>query len=128
MNLLLDTHVLLWAAGRPDLLSPRARSLIEDPDNQLLFSTLSIWEVSIKHSLGRTDFRVDAGVLRLKLIEAAYSEVTITSAHAIAVGSLPFIHKDPFDRLLVAQAIVEGLTLLTADGIVAKYPCAVQQV
>lgn len=121
MKLLLDTHLLLWAAGQPELLSADARALMEDPQNSLQFSAASLWEVAIKHGLGRSDFKVDPRLLRRGLIDNGYEELPVTSAHAVVVDSLPPIHKDPFDRILVAQAIVEGIVLLTADAVVAQY-------
>jgi PIN domain nuclease of toxin-antitoxin system len=128
MKLLLDTHLLLWAAGDPGRLSDTAIALISEPENELFFSAASLWEIAIKHSLGRSDFKVDARVLRRGLLDNGYSELPIGSEHAVAIGSLPDIHKDPFDRILVAQATVEGITLLTADGLVAQYPGPVQMV
>lgn len=122
MHLLLDTQVLLWVAGMPDKLSKLARALIEDPGNRLLFSAASLWEITIKRGLGRSDFRVEPEVLRRGLVENGYDELPITSTHAMAVGYLPAIHKDPFDRILVAQAELEGVLLLTRDERVAKYP------
>ena len=128
MKLLLDTHLLLWAAGEPGRLSAAARALIDDPDNELLFSAASLWEVAIKHGLGREDFQVDARLLRRGLLDNGYQELPIASEHAVAIDGLPTIHKDPFDRLLVAQAMVEGITLLTVDPLVAQYPGPVRQV
>jgi PIN domain nuclease of toxin-antitoxin system len=128
MKLLLDTHILLWAANEPERLSAQAIALLEDPDNELLFSAASLWEVSIKNSLGRNDFKVDARLLRRGLLDNGYVELPITSAHAVYVESLPAIHKDPFDRILIAQATAEGITLVTADGMVAKYPGPIRQV
>jgi len=122
MHLLLDTHVLLWAAGMPDRLSKEAVSLIEHPANALTFSAASLWEITIKRGLGRQDFQVQPEILRRGLIENGYRELAITGPHALAVGHLPPLHKDPFDRLLVAQAEYEGLLLLTADQTVAQYP------
>lgn len=122
MKLLLDTHVLLWAAGSPEQLSPDARAMLENADNALLFSAASLWEIAIKRGLGRADFQVDARVLRRGLLDNGYQELPITSEHAVFIDSLPPIHKDPFDRILVAQATVEGITLLTADEMVAQYP------
>lgn len=122
MKLLLDTHVLLWAAGSPDQLSPDARTLLDDPNNELVFSAASLWEITIKRSLGRPDFHVDARVLRRGLLDNGYLELPITSEHAVFIDSLPPIHKDPFDRILIAQATVEGITLLTSDTLVARYP------
>jgi len=122
VKLLLDTHLLLWAAGEPKRLPKHIRTLLEDKDNELLFSAASLWEVGIKSGLGRKDFRVDAGLLRRGLLDNGYSELPIFSSHVIAINRLPPIHKDPFDRVLVAQATVEGITLLTNDPVVARYP------
>lgn len=122
MKLLLDTHVLLWAAGTPDRLSETARLMIEDPTNELHFSAASLWEITIKRGLGRSDFSVDGRVLRRALLDNGYQELVITSEHAVFIDSLPAMHKDPFDRILVAQATVEGITLLTADALVGQYP------
>ena len=128
MKLLLDTHVLLWAAGAPEQLSPVARELLEDTRNELFFSAASLWEIAIKRSLGRSDFQVDARVLRRGLLDNGYSELPITSEHAVFIDNLPAIHKDPFDRILVAQASVEGIVLVTVDALVAQYPGPVQQI
>jgi PIN domain nuclease of toxin-antitoxin system len=128
MKLLLDTHLLLWAAGHPDRLSAEARSLIDNPQNEVLFSAVSLWEVAIKRGLGRDDFKADARVLRRGLLDNGYSELPIVSDHVVAIESLPTIHKDPFDRVLVAQATVEGITLLTIDPLVAKYPGPIRTV
>ena len=122
MKLLLDTHVLLWAAGSPGQLPPAARPMLEDPNNELLFSAASLWEIAIKRGLGRADFQVDARVLRRGLLDNGYQELPITSEHTVFIDSLPPIHKDPFDRILVAQATVEGIILLTADTLIAQYP------
>ncbi len=118
MKLLLDTHLLLWHA---------ARAMLDDSRNDLLFSAASLWEVAIKQGLGRDDFRIDPALLRRGLQDNLYSELPISSAHAVAVGMLPPIHKDPIDRILVAQATIEGITLLTVDPIVARYPGPVRQ-
>jgi len=128
MKLLLDTHLLLWAAGEPKRLSKQARALIDNPDNELLFSAVSLWEVAIKRGLGREDFKVDARLLRRGLLDNGYSELPILSDHVVASESLPPIHKDPFDRVLVAQATVEGVTLLTIDSLVAQYPGPIKTV
>ena len=128
MKFLLDTHLLLWAAGEPQRLSKQARTLIDNPDNELLFSAASLWEVAIKRGLGREDFKVDARLLRRGLLDNGYSELPIISDHVVATESLPPIHKDPFDRVLVAQATVEGVTLLTIDSLVAQYPGPIKTV
>jgi PIN domain nuclease of toxin-antitoxin system len=128
MKLLLDTRLLLWAAGEPDRLPARARALINDRGNELVFSAASLWEIVIKRRLARDDFRVDPRLLRRALLDNSYSELPVTSVHAVAVDSLLPIHKDPFDRILVAQAMVEGLALLTADPVVARYKGPVRKV
>lgn len=127
MKLLLDTHLLLWAAGEPDRLPAPARLLLSDPANELIFSVASLWEIAIKNGLGRKDFQVNARLLRRGLLDNGYSELPIVSEHAVAVDSLPPIHKDPFDRILVAQATVEGIPLLTVDPVVAEYKGLVRQ-
>jgi PIN domain nuclease of toxin-antitoxin system len=121
MKLLLDTHLLLWAAGEPQRLSKPVRKLIDNPDNELLFSAASLWEVAIKRRLGREDFKVDARLLRRGLLDNGYSELPIISDHVVATESLPLLHRDPLDRILVAQATVEGVTLLTIDSLVSQY-------
>jgi PIN domain nuclease of toxin-antitoxin system len=128
MKLLLDTHLLLWAAGEPQRLSKQARRLIDNPENELLFSAASLWEVAIKRGLGREDFKVDARLLRRGLLDNGYSELPIISDHVVATESLPPIHKDPFDRVLVAQATIEGVTLLTIDSLVSQYPGPIRTV
>ena len=122
MNFLLDSHVLLWAAGVPDRLPADARTLIENPATELIYSVASLWEVAVKNGLGRADFRVDPSLLRRGLLENGYTELPVTGAHVVAVHGLPPIHKDPFDRLLVAQALIEGVTLVTVDDVVGRYP------
>lgn len=122
MKLLLDTHLLLWAAGHPQRLPADARVLIETAENELFFSVASLWEIVIKRGLGREDFKVDARLLRRGLLDNGYSELPIASEHVVAIEGLPPIHKDPFDRILLAQAQVEGITLLTADPTLAQYP------
>lgn len=128
MKLLLDTHILLWAAGEPDRLPVEARALIADEANELLFSAASLWEVAIKSGLGREDFVADARLLRRGLLDNGYGELPVASEHAVAVGDLPPVHRDPFDRLLVAQAMVEGVTLLTSDELIARYPGPIRKV
>lgn len=128
MRLLLDTHILLWGAIEPERLSRVASALIESPDNEIVFSALSIWKIAIKTGLGRADFRIDAGMLRRSLFDNGYVELAVTGAHAATLAGLPPIHKDPFDRMLVAQAIVEGFTLLTSDPTLAKYPGSIRLV
>ncbi|HRB29725.1 MAG TPA: type II toxin-antitoxin system VapC family toxin [Nitrosomonas sp.] len=128
MKLLLDTHLLLWAAKGFEYLPPSAQKLMSVPENELFFSAVSLWEIVIKCGLGREDFKVDPHLLRRGLLDNGYIELPMLSKHAIAIGTLPSIHKDSFDRLLVAQATVEGITLLTADAHVAAYPGPIQHV
>ena len=128
MKLLLDTQLLLWAAGQPQRLSVATRTLLLDPRHELLFSAASLWEITIKSSLGRDDFVVEPRVLRRGLLDNGYVELPVTGEHAVSVEALPDIHRDPFNRLLVAQALCEGVTLLTADKIVAKYPGPIRKV
>ena len=120
MKLLLDTHMLLWAAA--GTLPKNAEKMVTDGNNSLYFSSASIWEIGIKKNLGRNDFKVDPEVLRRGLLDNQYQELPITSLHALAVNDLPRIHKDPFDRMLLAQAKAEGISLLTSDIIFRKYP------
>lgn len=122
MKYLLDTHLLIWAAGFPDRLSAEARAILVEPANILFFSAASLWEIAMKSALGRDDFSVDARLLRRGLIDNGYGELPVKSEHAVAIDGLPPVHKDLFDRLLVAQAMVEGIMLLTADEMVARYP------
>ena len=128
MRLLLDTHLLLWAAGPSPRLSARARRLIDDPDNELVVSAASLWEIAIKSALRRPNFPVNASLFRRNLLNNGYEELAVTGAHAVAVANLPSLHRDPFDRMLVAQSIVEGIMLLTADPLVAQYPALVRRV
>jgi PIN domain nuclease of toxin-antitoxin system len=118
----------LWAAGQPERLSAAARKLLNNRRNELLFSAASVWEISIKNTLGRDDFRVEPRVLRRSLLDNGYVELPITSEHAVNVNGLPHLHKDPFDRLLVAEAVTEGITLLTGDAQLARYPGPVRKV
>ena len=128
MRLLLDTHLLLWAAEEPTRLSDAARKLMSNGGNDLMFSAASFWEIAIKRGLGRNDFRMDPRLLRRGLLDNDYTELQVGSDHAIAIESLPLLHKDPFDRILIAQAMVEGITLLTADPLIAQYAGPIRRV
>lgn len=128
MNLLLDSQILIWTVRDPARLSSAAKALIVDPENTLFFSAASIWEVAIKHGRGRENFRFDPVEMRVRLLDRGYEEVAVTGEHAAAVATLPPLHKDPFDRLLLAQAMVEDLILLTADHTLAAYPGPVRRV
>jgi PIN domain nuclease of toxin-antitoxin system len=118
---LLDTHLLLWAASEPERLSAAARAILTDEDSELWFSVASIWEVVIKASLGRTDLDVDPHLFRRGLLESDFAELAITGPHVTAVADLPPLHKDPFDRILLAQARTEGLILVTSDTALSRY-------
>ena len=128
MRLLPDTQLLIWLADEAAGLSAAARALVDDADNCVVFSVASLWEVAIKFALGRAEFDVDPRVLRRGLLDNGYSELAVTAHHALATVTLPPIHKDPFDRLLIAQATVEGITLLTADATILRYPGPIQRV
>ena len=128
MKLLLDTHVLLWAAGQTAKLSRKARRLLNDPANELYFSAASLWEIVMMRGLGRNDFEVDVRQLRRGLLDNGYGELAVTSAHALALDDLPPLHKDPFDRMLLAQSRVEGITLVTADTQILRYGGATRKV
>ncbi|RJK98906.1 type II toxin-antitoxin system VapC family toxin [Paracoccus aestuarii] len=128
MNYLIDTHLLLWAAFGADRLPDRARAIMAEPRHRLWFSAASIWEVSIKRALDRPDFRVDPGVLRAGLLSNDYHELPVEGRHCLALTALPALHSDPFDRMLLAQAITEGLILLTADRAIGRYGGPVEMV
>lgn len=118
MNLLLDTHVLIWVFNKDPGLSPRTKEVIRDPGNQVFVSAVTAWEITIKKSLGRLDTPDDYEEM---LERFRFTPLAITQAHALAVGALPSHHRDPFDRLLVAQAKLEKLTLVSRDRRLADY-------
>jgi PIN domain nuclease of toxin-antitoxin system len=128
MKFLLDTHYVLWIPIDDPKISLKARAILESPANEFVFSVSSIWEIAIKKGRQRRDFRSDPREIRRLMLENGYGELTVQSQHAVAVDSLAPIHKDPFDRILIAQAIVEGITLLTADPKIAKYPGPIRKV
>ena len=121
MSLLLDTHVLLWAVAASHRLPDDIRTRLDDPAETLVISAASFWEIAIKSALGREDFRVDGARLRAGCLAAGYVELPVNGLHGLAAGALPPIHRDPFDRMLVAQARAEGLTLVSADAQVLAY-------
>ena len=125
--LLLDTQLLLWWAIEPKRLPTAALSLLADPAQPLVLSVVSLWEVAIKSSLGLADFQVEAAALRLGLglLGQGFRELPVRAEHALAIQHLPWIHRDPFDRLLVVQAQVEGLRLPSADRTLVAYGEAV---
>ena len=121
MRLLLDTHLLLWAVASSQRVSPEARSLIEDPRNDVFFSAASLWEIAIKSTLRRKDFRVDLPLMQSAMSDMGVIELPVRSEHAVRITELPPVHRDPFDRLLVAQSLVEPMLLLTNDAVLARY-------
>jgi PIN domain nuclease of toxin-antitoxin system len=128
VRLLVDTHLLLWAAAKSRRLPKQARSLLEDPTNEVLFSAASLWEIVIKAALRKPDFKVDIVLLRPALAEMAFAELAVSGAHVEKLATLPPVHKDPFDRILVAQSLAEPLVLLTNDGVLADYGATVKVV
>ncbi len=128
MRLLLDTHILLWALGQPRKLSKLVRQQIEDAENEVFYSPASIWEIAIKNTLGRSDFRAEPEAVVHALHESGFAELPIRAHHAVAMVALPAIHKDPFDRMLIAQARSEPMVLLTRDRVLTAYPATIQLV
>jgi PIN domain nuclease of toxin-antitoxin system len=128
VRLLCDTHILVWAAGDDHRLSAEARRLITSSENEMHYSVASLWEITIKHGLKRQNFDFSARAMRSAMLANGYHELAISCEHALAIDMLPHLHKDPFDRLLVAQAMLEDLTLLTADETVSKYPGSIRLV
>ena len=127
MQLLLDTHLLVWAMGEPERLDPALVRLLEAPMNTPVFSVASLWELVIKRGLDRPDFQLEPSLLRQALLEAGWRELPVEAHHVLAVGQLPPLHRDPFDRLLLAQAQTDGLLLITADQQLAQYPGSVRR-
>lgn len=123
-----DTHLILWAVKEPERLPTTARELMEDPENELFFSSVTIWEIAIKQALKRSDFVGDSRVIRRGLLDGGFKEIALTSDHAVHVADLPPIHQDPFDRILIAQGISEDITLLTSDMKIAQYPGPIRRV
>ena len=122
MRLLLDTNLLVWAMGSPERLSAALAAMLQDPANTPVFSVASLWELVIKQGLGKPDFRVEPALLRRALLDGGWQELPVQAHHALAVAALPLLHRDPFDRLLLAQASADGLLLITADKQLAAYP------
>lgn len=121
MQLLVDTHLLLWSVAASKKLPAKARELLTDPMNVVLYSAASVWEIAIKSGLRRAAFQVDLPRLLRAFEVAGFAELPVTSVHAARVTSLPDLHKDPFDRQLVAQALSEPVTLLTNDEQLGQY-------
>jgi len=128
LKLLLDTHLLIWTAIQPARLPKAAVAIMGDPGNDLVFSAASIWEVAIKRQLRRPGFNVDPVLLRRGLLDTAYTELAVTGVHGLGMASLFLLHRDPFDRILIAQAAAEGMLLLTSDAMIARYPGPIRRV
>jgi PIN domain nuclease of toxin-antitoxin system len=128
MRFLVDTQIAIWALLDDGRLSEPAREALGDLANECTFSVSSIWEIAIKRALKKPGFLHDPREIRRQLLANGYEELTILSQHVVKVDTLPPIHKDPFDRILIAQAMVEGITLLTADPVIAQYPGPIQKV
>jgi PIN domain nuclease of toxin-antitoxin system len=121
MRRLLDTHLLIWASFEPQLLPADVRHFLEDEQNEALFSMASLWEMAIKKSQAKPDFQYDTAVLHRYLLASGYTELAIKSSHVSLVAQLPWIHRDPFDRMLLAQASVENVALWTSDSVLTQY-------
>jgi PIN domain nuclease of toxin-antitoxin system len=128
VRLLLDTHVLLWSSESPERLSEAVRELLDRPETEVYFSVVSLWEIGIKRALKRPDFQFEPRVLRKELLAHGYHELPVLAEHTLAIERLPGLHRDPFDRLLLCQALVEDLTVMTNDELLIQYPFAVRRV
>jgi PIN domain nuclease of toxin-antitoxin system len=124
---LLDTHILLYAMYEPERLSAETAAFLKDPTQDVWFSAASIWEVAIKSSLGRPDFTANPFAVRDEALALGFHELPVEAIHAAQVTALPALHRDPFDRLLVAQATATGHILVTADRQVQQYPGPVRR-
>jgi PIN domain nuclease of toxin-antitoxin system len=128
MKFLLDTHFIIWLPIGGRGISRAARELLNNSSNEFLFSAASLWEITFKRARFRGDFVFDPREIRRQMLENGYDELPVKGQHVVAVDSLALIHKDPFDRILIAQAMVEGITLLTVDATVARYPGPIRKV
>ena len=128
MKFLLDTHFILWLPIGGRGISKNVLALLNNSANEFAFSVASLWEIALKRARHRGTFAFDTREIRKQMIENGYEELPILGQHVLGVDSLPPIHKDPFDRLLIAQAVVEGITLLTVDATIARYPGPIRKV
>jgi PIN domain nuclease of toxin-antitoxin system len=126
MRLLLDTHVLLWALMAPQRLLPGLRQVLVDPAHEVLFSAASIWEIAIRRGLDRPAFAFEPADIAAAARAVPFAELPVCAGHAAAVRTLPALHADPFDRLLIAQATAEGALLVSDDSAVLRYPAPVR--
>ena len=119
---ILDTHALLWFVSGDPKLSPKAKSVIENADNEIALSSAAVWEISIKSQIGKIRLHKELDQLISEILQLYnFTPLAITIPHVIRVNSLPEIHRDPFDRVLVAQSIAENMPLITADPLIKKY-------
>ncbi len=121
MNFLFDTHILLWTIAGDERLPARVRALLADPGNDFRFSAASVWEVAIKNALPRRALGISGNSFRREVLAAGFREIPVSSEHAAVVETLPPVHQDPFDRLLVAQAKADGLVLVTHNLLLPPY-------
>ena len=121
MRLLLDTHILIWALGEPKRLPKEVRAALESPANEVMFSAASIWEIAIKAQIGRTNFKVAPAEITQAALDSGFVELPVRAEHGAGVSNLPLLHRDPFDRILVAQAMTETCRFVTADAILGGY-------
>ena len=128
MRVLFDTHLLIWALTDSPRLSAEASALIRDPDIEPHFSIASVWETAIKFGLGRRDFVIHPKIMRRNLLNDGYTELALEPDHVFTLLELPKLHRDPFDRILVAQARAEGISLMTSDNSVAAYGASIRLV
>jgi PIN domain nuclease of toxin-antitoxin system len=128
MTFLLDTHFVIWIPINDRHIGKAGRRILTEPTNAFLFSAANLWEIAIKRARKGGAFAYDPRAIRKHMLANGYAELPIEGSHAVAVDSLPPIHKDPFDRLLIAQAMVEGITLLTRDRTIANYPGPIRRV
>jgi len=128
MRILLDTHILIWAITTPERLEPPARAAILDAENEILFSAASIWEIAIKAALRRADFVARPEIVTQEALDIGFVELPVRATTAARVADLPLLHRDPFDRLLIAQAIEEPAVLYTADDVLTGYTDLVQRI
>ena len=122
-RVMLDTHIFLWWNQEPTLLSPTVQTILSDPNSQLILSVVVLWEIQIKVQTKKLTINYPLPELaRINERDSRVEVLPVTASHILALDNLPFLHKDPFDRLLIAQTLVEGATLLTADASIAAYP------
>jgi PIN domain nuclease of toxin-antitoxin system len=122
MKVLPDSHILAWFAEDDAKLSDEMRDTLEDSENEIFFSSASIWELTIKRGLNRRGFNIEPRIMHRALLENGFNELVVNSRHAFMLEALPPIHKDPFDRIRIAQATAEGMLFLTSDEMLARYP------